>query len=301
MWSVINKIIGFNLDNNEPSGSDFVSYFQELDQPQHKDYFDDAYEAEAIEFLKKYDATYCTITNENIKLELINSNFSNEEIESSINFLKNKKAPGVDGIPAEVVKHCKEHLTEPITNAFNYIIERRDFPEVWAEGLRSAICKAGNSTVVDNYRGITILPIVEKVFEVAVYRRLSFANEAFNRIEEHNGGFLQGRRTADNIFVLQCLVQWQLNLGSSLAVCFVDFSNEAFDLVNRNILFNKIMKSGWHGKVMDTLRSLYKKTSFRVKNKGWISFLIRNAMGVNQRVLPAACYSGNIWQTWGVS
>ena len=42
------------------------------------------------------------------------------------------------------------------------------------------------------------------------------------------------------------------------------------------------MKSGWHGKVMDSLRSLYKKTSSRVKNKGWISFLIHNAMGVNQ-------------------
>ena len=42
------------------------------------------------------------------------------------------------------------------------------------------------------------------------------------------------------------------------------------------------MKSGWHGKVMDTLRSLYKKTSFRVKNRGWISFLIHNFLGVNQ-------------------
>ena len=179
------------------------------------------------------------------------------------------------------------YLTEPITNALNYIIERRDFPEVWAEGLRSAIFKAGNSNVVDNYRGITILPIVEV-----------FANEAFNRIDEHSGGILQGRRTADNIFVLQCLIQRQLNLGSSLAFCFVDFS-KAFDLVNRNILFYKIMKSGWHGKVMDTLRSLYKKTYFRVKNKGWISFLMHNAMGVNQGVLPSACYSGNIWQTWG--
>ena len=162
MWSVINKISGFNLGNNEPSGSDF------------------------------------------------------------------------------------EHLTEPKIKAFNYIIEHR-VPEVWAEGIRSAILKAGNNNVVNNYRGTSIVPIVEKVFEVAVYRRLSFANETFNRIDEHNGGFLQGSRTADNISVLQSLVQRQLNLGSSLAVCFVDLSKD-FDLVNRNILFYKIMKSvAWKG------------------------------------------------------
>ena len=91
MWSVINKLSGFNLDNNEPSDSDFVSYFQELDQPQNKEYFDDAYEAEAIEFLKKYDATYCTITNENIELELINSNFQTRKSKVPLFFWKTKK------------------------------------------------------------------------------------------------------------------------------------------------------------------------------------------------------------------
>ena len=42
------------------------------------------------------------------------------------------------------------------------------------------------------------------------------------------------------------------------------------------------MKSGWYGKVIDTLRNLYSKTSYRVKNAGWISFLIKNVLGVNQ-------------------
>ena len=53
-------------------------------------------------------------------------------------------------------------------------------------------------------------------------------------------------------------------------------------MVNRNILFYKIIKSGWYGKVTDTLRSLYEKTSFRVKHQGWLSSLIRNLVGVNQ-------------------
>ena len=281
IWDVLNKVSNDNCPVNEPCGPDFVSHFMKLDQPQWKDYFDDAYEKEAIAFLNKYDSGMSTFCGENIELDIINSNFTKEEIESCIDFLKNNKAPGVDGIPAEIIKHCKQHLSEPLSHAFNYIAEKRDFPEVWAEGLRSTIFKSGNRDVTDNYRGITVLPIIEKIFEVAVYRRLSFVNEAFGKIDENNGGFLQGRRTADNIFVLQCLVQRQLVMGNSLVVCFVDFS-KAFDLVNRNILFYKMMKSGWHGKVIDALRSLYSKTSFRVKNRGWASFLIHSALGVNQ-------------------
>ena len=43
-----------------------------------------------------------------------------------------------------------------------------------------------------------------------------------------------------------------------------------------------MIKCGWHGKVIDTLRSLYTKTKFRVKHQGWLSHLVNNVLGVNQ-------------------
>ena len=84
----------------------------------------------------------------------------------------------------------------------------------------------------NNYRGITVLPVHEKVFELAVQRRLEFVNDKADR---HNGGFACGNRTSDNIFILHGLIQRQLSLGQPLIVIFVDFT-KAFDLVNRNIL-----------------------------------------------------------------
>ena len=119
---------------------------------------------------------------------------------------------------------------------------------VWTEGLRSAVFKSGKYNVVNNYRGITILPIMEKIFELAAYRRLTFVNEAMGQIDNYNGGFTNGRRTSDNMFILLGLIQRQLIIGEPLNVCFVDFS-KAFDLVNRHILFFKIMKGGWSGRV----------------------------------------------------
>ena len=64
---------------------------------------------------------------------------------------------------------------------FNYMIEHRDFPETWTEGLRSPIFKSGAKLETVNYRGMTVLPIFEKLFEIAVQKRLEFVSEAFKK------------------------------------------------------------------------------------------------------------------------
>ena len=133
----------------------------------------------------------------------------------------------------------------------------------------------------DNYRGITVLPIFEKIFEIAVQNRIEFIDEAFLTEDIHNNGFKKGARTTDNMFILQGLIERQLSLGKSLIVIFVDFSR-AFDLVNRNILFYKINKSGSKGRIIDTLRSLYNKTSYKVNINGSVSSSIKENVGVNQ-------------------
>ena len=64
-------------------------------------------------------------------------------------------------------------------NVFNYIVEQRTFPDHWAEGLRSPIFKSGSKWNCANYRGITVLSVFEKVFEIIVLARLEFVSDAF--------------------------------------------------------------------------------------------------------------------------
>ena len=101
------------------------------------------------------------------------------------------------------------------------------------------------------------------------------------KVDRSNGGIIGGSKTSDNIFILQGLIQRQMIIGESLFVCFVDFS-KAFDLVNRHILFYKIMKGGRTGRVIDTLRSLYSKRHYRVKRGSKLSPMIPSLTCVNQ-------------------
>ena len=70
-------------------------------------------------------------------------------------------------------------------------------------------------------------------------------------------------------------------MGQSLYVYLIDLS-KVLDLVNRDILFYKLVKMGWDDRVIETLRNLYGETNIHFKHKGKISTSFNNGMGVNQ-------------------
>ena len=283
MWSLLSKYSSNTISRDDmPGGDEFISHYELFSNPIEREYFDNDYMKKVREFLKQYDQNYNPYSKpRDIELDIFNSNFGLDEVNHAIESLRNNKSAGIDCIPAEFIKHNKDIVARDICTVLNHILEREDFPEIWSEGIRSSVFKAGDKLDTNNYRGITVLSVFAKIFEIIVQRRFDYVNEAFSRTDKYNGGFLKGCRTADNLFILQCLVERQLNLNQNLFVVFVDFK-QAFDIMNRDILFYKIIKSGLHGMLLNTLRSLYSKTSFRVKHSGKLSDSILQQMGVNQ-------------------
>ena len=282
MWKEFNRYTQLPCLGNMPKSDEFYNLFKNQAAPQVASFFDVNYENEAIEFLNTYDkGKHSVLFCNEFELDIFNANITIEEVAYAIDNLKNGKASGIDAISNEILKYSKDIMTPHIVNTLNYIIENRTYPDAWAYGLKSPVPKPGNPKDVDNYRGITILPIMTKIFEFIVNNRLTFVNEAFGRIDEYNGGFLKGSRTSDNIFILKSLIDRQLYLGKKLYVVFVDFS-KAFDFINRNILFYKIVKSGITGRIIDTVRDMYRKTKCKVKTTDGLSPEINNFFGVNQ-------------------
>ena len=126
-----------------------------------------------------------------------------------------------------------------------------------------------------------MLPLLGKLFETIVNTRLVFVKEAMNLHDPYNGGFNKGAMTSDNMFILSGCIQKAFAMKQPLYVCFVDFKR-AFDTVNRELMFFKLIKKGLDGKFVKVLRQMYKKTKMKVCVNGLLSKFITDETGVNQ-------------------
>ena len=136
--------------------------------------------------------------------------------------------------------------------------DKGEFPKEWANGLTIPISKGGDKNKPENYRRVTMLPLLGKLFETIVNIRLVFIKDCLNKHDPFNGGFKKGSMTSDNMFVLLRSLEKSYALKQPLYVCFVDFKC-AFDSVNRNLMFFILINRGYDGKTVKLLRDMYKK------------------------------------------
>ena len=112
------------------------------------------------------------------------------------------------------------------------------FPEAWSVGEIIPPHKKGDKNNVDNYRGITLLSTLGKLFSRILNNRLTVWSEAYSVYIEAQSGFRENMCTADNIFVLHGLIAHFLNSNKRLVCSFIDLL-KAFDFVVRDVLWFK--------------------------------------------------------------
>ena len=250
---------------------------KQLSSMPKEDYFDLQFEQHCIEFLNEFtQADDFSVSNSVMESFVFNCNFTHEEIDYAIRCLKGNKSCGIDLIPANCIKAGRDQLVHHLKLLFDYILAKESFPPKWAEGLRIAIPKGA-----DDIRPITIEPIFGKIFEIMVDKRISFINEAFDREDCFNGGFVKGSMTQDNILILLGCIQKQLLFNKKLFVAFVDF-RKAFNFVNKNILFYKLFQQGFTGRMFRLLKDMYCKVKARIKFKHLLYDWVIDNCGTNQ-------------------
>ena len=80
-------------------------------------------------------------------------------------------------------------------------------PQEWCRGIILAIFKSGNASLVDNYRGITLLPTITRIFFTVLSQRILDWAEQNNVIPIEQFGFRPGHRASDAIYILTTLIQ----------------------------------------------------------------------------------------------
>ena len=164
---------------------------------------------------------------------------------------------------------------------FNTILTNGEYPSRWATGIIHLVHKKGDHGVPDNYRKITVMPCIGKLFESILNNRLSFKNEVCNDNDPYQAGFKTNSRTTDNIFILCAIIDKQRCLSKPLYTCFVDFT-KAFDYIDRTALYYKLLNRGIDGNLLNIIKSMFSKAECCVKWDSRISDILKSEFGVLQ-------------------
>lgn len=129
-----------------------------------------------------------------------------KELSKPISHLKSNKSPGLDNISNNMIKHSQTVLLKSLQKKINFCLSSGIYPNSQANGYITAIHKGNDPTDPNNYRGITITGAIGKVFNRVLSLRLDKFLQDHNIIHESQIGFTKKARTADHMFVINCLI-----------------------------------------------------------------------------------------------
>ena len=271
-WKILKKAANLNTTNSI-GAKKFAEYFQAINDP--KDTF---YQADEDIFL--FNERY--VKGElQIMFDELNISISYDEIRRAIKQLRTGASAGPDLMLNEFLKNGSTELLTYIYNLFNRIFEIGYFPENWSDGFIIPVFKKGDKNEVSNYRGITLLSTVGKLFTRILNNRLNDWADQYNVYVEAQAGFRKNMGTVDNIFILNCLITHCLNKNERLYCAFIDFT-KAFDFIVRDVLWYKLLKVGVRGKMLDIVKSIYNMVKSRVKHNNLLSESFTCQIGVRQ-------------------
>ena len=203
------------------------------------------------------------------------------EIVHAIGKLKLNKSVGNDDILNEYFIKCKDTLLPCLHLLFNNVFNSGHFPSIWSKGCIVPVFKKGDINDPNNYRGISLVSCMGKLFTSILNQRLVEFDKSYNKITDAQFGFRKNMSTVDAIFVLQALINRTLKNKKRLYCCFVDYK-KAFDFVNRQNLWYKLIREGIDGKMLSIIRSLYQKVKCGVKYNGKLTNLFECKNGLFQ-------------------
>lgn len=171
------------------------------------------------------------ITRLNYSLEI-----SEQETKDAITKMKNGKSPGNDGISIELLRG-NENVVKWLTRIFNVAWCEGRIPEDWGKAVICKVPKKGDKLECRNWRGISLLSHVEKMYERILEKRLRETVE--EKLEEGQYGFRPERGTTDAIFSLKMLMEKRWEWDKPVYIAFIDLE-KAFDRLPRRILWETL-------------------------------------------------------------
>ena len=179
---------------------------------------------------------------------------NSNEVSKLISNLKNKKSSGFDEISAKFLKLCSPYISTPLANIINVSISKGVYPDLLKTARVTPIYKKGIKSDPGNYRPISVLSQVNKVFEKILHKRLYKFLTKFEILYKYQFGFREGHSTTQAL--VEIIDRLKIAIDDKELTCgiFIDLT-KAFDTVDHNILLQKMYNYGIRGNVHNLFKS----------------------------------------------
>lgn len=177
--------------------------------------------------------------------------------------------------------HASAKFKKLLAIAYERMMNNGAVEDGYLKAIVFPIFKKGNRNEVQNYRGVSFMNVVVKIFAGVLKNRLTLWEQKYKILNEFQAGFRKGYSTNDNIFNLTNIIQIKTADKGKVYCFFVDF-RAAFDSIDRQALFYKLHMLGVSTKFLRILRALYEGTSAAVWDGECISDWFQTTMGVKQ-------------------
>lgn len=184
------------------------------------------------------------------------------EVETAIKRLKNNKAAGSDGIPAELFKSGGRVLLQWLHRLIEAVWTDETMPTDWNLSVISPIHKKGDKQECSNYRGISLLNVAYKILSTILCERMK--PYMATNIGSYQCGFRPGKSTTDQMFTLRRILERTLEYQIDTYHLFVDFK-AAYDSINREELFTAMSEFGIPHKLISLCRMTVANTRCTIK------------------------------------
>jgi hypothetical protein len=200
----------------------------------------------------------------NIEDADINKPFTHTELHTLLRTLPNKKAPGYDGMPFDIIKSIRNQYGDTLLNIYNYIWKHEITPPQWDTAVIHMLYKKHDPLIPDNYRAIVLINTLKKIYEGLITNRLIHYVQSTDCLHHNQFGFLPNRNTNEAIFFLTETIRMNFaKHNRPTHVAFIDFKT-AFPNTCRPALWAKLHQLGVQGKIWRNLQTIYHTTKGRV-------------------------------------
>ena len=197
--------------------------------------------------------------------------------------LNSGKAAGNDGITKEHILNAGPSMPRVIALLFNWILDCEYIPINFRRGIQIPLYKGKNTSTFDvnNYRGITLLSVFNKLFEVVLWNRMEGWWTRSGVINKLQGACRKGVSCVHSSYILQETIATLLESNSKIFVTYLDVS-KAFEGVWIAGLFFRLWEMGVRGKTWRLLYNSYQDFRCRVRIQNQMSDWYPLMCGIHQ-------------------